>query len=105
MKTILNWFETISLAGTTGIVAGLSGLLTLACTRMRAWRVKVALAVIAPFIVSYCVYWLPAWMGKDASEYSAWAFIIIFPWGLAGVAASLAVVGLSYVFAHRSEIG
>lgn len=105
MTGFLNWFETMPISGTTAIVACLSGLLTLSCIRVRRWKVKVGVALIGPLALSCCLYWLPVWMGEDPSEYGAWAFIIVFPWGMAGIAASLGIVGVSYVWAHRADLG
>ena len=105
MNGFLNWFETMPLAGTTAIAATLAAVLSLASLRVRRWGVRLAVALFGPFLISYCLYWLPVWMGEDPSEYGAWAFIIFVPWGAAGVMASLAVLGASYVWAHRADLG
>jgi hypothetical protein len=40
--------------------------------------------IIVPFVFAYSLYWLPVWLGADSSEYSAWAFLCVGGWFLAG---------------------
>jgi hypothetical protein len=49
-------------------------------------------ALIAPFIIAFCLYWSPVWLGADPSEYHAWAFVFILPWFLAGAIPAWAIV-------------
>jgi hypothetical protein len=49
-------------------------------------------AVAVPFGLAYCLYWSPVWLGADVTEYSAWAFVTIAPWFLAGLVSAAAVV-------------
>lgn len=49
-------------------------------------------AGIVPLAFAYCLYWTPVWLGNDPSEYSAWQFVVIVPWFIAGVISSSIVV-------------
>ena len=49
--------------------------------------------VIVPFILAYCLYWLPFWLGSDdVSQYGAWAGLGIGAWFLAGFFPSAVMV-------------
>jgi len=46
-------------------------------------------AVVVPFVLAYCLYWSPVWLGSDdVSQYGAWAFVVVPTWFVAGVIAS-----------------
>ena len=71
-------------------------------------RLRKLWALIVPFALAYCLYWLPVWLDADKSEFHrallrsefhTWQFIIV-PWFLAGVIASAAVVS---VFSDRDK--
>jgi hypothetical protein len=66
------------------IVAVLSvGIVWFLC-RVSPVRLHALWIVIAPFVVAYCVYWSPVWLGAgDSSEYHIWGGMIVF-WFLAG---------------------
>ncbi len=55
--------------------------------------------VLVPFILSYCIYWSPAWLGADPVEYHVWAGLFIFLWFLSGVFPSAVVV---FLLRHRA---
>src|SRR3977135_1575807 len=48
--------------------------------------------VIVPFILAYCLYWSPVWLGSDPSEYGAWAVLGVGAWFLAGFFPSAVMV-------------
>ena len=49
-------------------------------------------AVVVPFVLAYCLYWSPVWLGSDdVSQYDAWAGIIVI-WFLAGLFPSASLV-------------
>jgi len=48
--------------------------------------------LFVPFIIAFCLYWTPVWLGADPSEYHAWALVFIIPWFLAGALPSAAIV-------------
>jgi hypothetical protein len=78
--------------------AGIVALLCFACPRSlhKVW------VVIVPLVLSYCLYWSPAWLADGSefqralirSEYHAWAPLFIGTWFLAGAIPSAAIVGL-----------
>lgn len=44
---------------------------------------RIILVLVAPFIMSYSLYWVPVWLSeaKDKSgEFSAWSTAFIGPW-------------------------
>jgi len=55
---------------------------------MRATGLRWAAAVLVPFLLSYCAYWMPAWLGANSSEYSSWEFLGVGAPFLAGLVAS-----------------
>src|SRR6266478_2423758 len=57
--------------------------------------------VIVPFILAYCLYWSPVWLGSDPSEYSAWAVLCVGTWFLAGAVSSTLTVLI--LRKHRTE--
>lgn len=45
--------------------------------------------IIVPFVLAYCLYWLPVWLGSDdVSQFVAWAFVVVPIWFVTGVIAS-----------------
>lgn len=49
-------------------------------------------AVFIPFVLAYCLYWSPVWLGSDRSEYGAWAALAVGGWSLAGFIPSAVAV-------------
>lgn len=49
-------------------------------------------ALVVPFIVSNCIYWLTVPNGADAFEYLSWAPLLIIPCAIAGAIPSVAAV-------------
>ena len=57
--------------------------------------------IIVPFILAYCLYWLPVWLGAgDVAQYHAWAGLVIGTWFLAGAIPSGILV---YLLERRKE--
>jgi hypothetical protein len=48
--------------------------------------------VIVPLILACSLYWLPVWLGADASEYGVWAGLFIGAWFLSGAIPSALLV-------------
>src|SRR5450432_2222602 len=59
--------------------------------------------VAAPFALAYVLYWSPVWLGSDdVAQYSAWQFLVVGVWFLAGGVSSVSVV---VVFGrHRARL-
>ena len=45
----------------------------------------------APALFAYSLYWMPVWLGADASEYAPWMLIVVTPLWVAGASASTLV--------------
>jgi len=80
--------ESLSFGSLAGIVALISVLLSIVWANLPSRIVGWVVAVIAPFIVAYSLYWLPVWLGADDLEFGAWAGVFIVPWYLIGLIAS-----------------
>ena len=87
-----NFLDSLSIGSGALLVAVISvGLVWLLCSVSAGFLHKVW-AALAPFVVAYCVYWVPVWLGAAVrSEYSVWAFVIV-PWFLAGMIPSVGLV-------------
>ena len=57
--------------------------------------------VLVPFIFAYSLYWLPVWLGADASGYDVWKGIVVM-WFLAGFFPSAA---LALILQRRESHG
>ena len=70
MKIIV---ESLSLGSEALLVAMFSvGVVWLLCSTLPT-ALRPLWVVIVPFTFAYCVYWLPVWLGADASGYDVWA--------------------------------
>ena len=73
------------------VVTAGSALLAWPCCRLQPAVLRRFVALwCVPFLLSYCIYWLPA--GDGSSEKSAWDLVAIMPPVLAGAIASVPVV-------------
>jgi hypothetical protein len=86
------FLESISLGSGALLIAVLSTVI--------AWLLRSRLsknqhslsAVIVPFVLAYCLYWSPVWLGSDdVAQYDAWAGMIVL-WFLAGFFPSAVMV-------------
>ena len=59
-------------------------------------------AVLFPLALSYCVYWMPVWLGADGSEYLAWALLGVGMPFLAGLLPSAVVTLIVTRHARRN---
>jgi ABC-type Co2+ transport system permease subunit len=64
----------------------------IALVRARSNPLKWLLALGAPFLFTYFLYWTPVWLGTSSEEYSKWAPIFIIPWFAAGAITSALVI-------------
>jgi predicted membrane protein len=92
MKSIVGWFEALPLSMTTLIVTCLSAAVALLWTPIRSRGLRWTLAFVSPFLIAWCVYWTPVWMGADPSEYGAWSGLFLAVWGFPATIASILVV-------------
>jgi hypothetical protein len=91
---MLGLVPALSLTSGAVVVALISAGLALFWAQLRSRSLKWSLALSAPIVVAYSLYWLPVWLGADSAEHSTWAPLFIGPWSLAGAAVSLLVVHL-----------
>jgi predicted membrane protein len=94
MREMIDLFESIPFSATTAIAATISVAVVAALSRVIPIRAMWAAALVVPFMVAYFLYWAPTWVRHDTDtvEYSAWQFLFLFVWGIAGVVSSLAFV-------------
>ena len=90
MKTFL---ESFSLGSSALLIAVLSmGVVWLLRSRLSK-NLHSLSALIVPFILAYCLYWSPVWLGSDdVSQYGAWSGLGVGVPFLAGFFPSAAMV-------------
>jgi hypothetical protein len=95
LRKMKSFIESMSLGEGAMLIAFLSavveGLFCLFFPPVFRWLMAIAI----PVLLSYCLYWLPVWMGADPSEYGNWQLITIGAWFLAG-AASASLVAFAF---------
>src|ERR1043165_8788222 len=87
-----SFIESLSLGSGAVLVAAFCALLAWPLSYLRLAFVRWPAALALPILVSYCLYWLPVWLGASPSEYFSWAFLFIGAWFLAGVITSAVVI-------------
>jgi hypothetical protein len=97
------FFQSLSLTWTSVLVAGVSGIAALFFGRIRRSGVRWAAAALVPFVLSYCIYWMPVWLGADGdrAQYSAWELLCVGAPFLAGLVASSLVTLIITRYAKR----
>jgi hypothetical protein len=86
-------FEPSLLSGGV-FVAAASAVLALVWVRL-PWRAATWLLTAGvPLVIASLVYWLPAWLGENSSEYLHWAPVFIVPWYAVATLASCLVVAI-----------
>jgi hypothetical protein len=82
------FFQSLSLNSASLLVGTTSAVAALLIGRIRLAVARWLAALLFPLAASYCVYWLPVWLGADGSEYSAWALLGVGVPFLAGLVPS-----------------
>lgn len=96
MKDLLG---SLSLGSGAAVVAVCSAVLAGPLCYLRPIILRWLGAIAAPFVLAYTLYWSPVWLGSDdMAQYSAWQFLVVGVWFLAGVASSVVVI---VVFGRR----
>lgn len=88
---MLKFLMSISIGSGAFFVALASAIFAAAWGHIRSELIRTILALMLPVLISYSLYWAPVWLGRDSSEYSAWALVCIIPWSVAGVIASIII--------------
>jgi len=86
------FIESLSLGSGAALVAVISALLAGAMSFTRCTIIRWLSVFVIPLVISFCLYRLPVWLGADGSEYSAWEFLVVGVWFLAGVIPSVLVI-------------
>lgn len=94
------FFQSLSLASASVLVAVISAVAALLIGRITSAVARWFVAVLFPFALSYSVYWMPVWLGADGSEYLAWALLGVGAPFLAGLIASAVV---TFVVKRRAQ--
>jgi|HubBroStandDraft_6_1064221.scaffolds.fasta_scaffold1005842_1 hypothetical protein len=92
MHRVLDFLRSLSL-GTSAILVALASvsIVWLLCSKAPP-RFRFLWAIAIPFALSYCLYWLPVYLGADPSEYHAWELIGVGAWFVAGFVPSIILV-------------
>ena len=95
------FFQSLSLTSASVLAAVISGVGALLIGRIGSTVARWFAAMLFPFVLSYCVYWMPVWLGADGSEYLAWALLGVGVPFLAGLVPSAIVTFLVTRHAQR----
>ena len=89
MKSVL---ESLSLTSGAILIAIISlGVVWLLCSVL-PFALRAIWVVLVPFVFAYSLYWLPVWIGADASAYGVWAIGFVGIWFFAGFLPSAVMV-------------
>jgi hypothetical protein len=104
VSRMLNLFESLPLPATTLIVATLAVLVVALVVRVMPSWFAWASALIVPFVLAYAIYWAPILIYRrtNVADYSAWEFVVVGAWGVAGTVGSLVCVYLLKM-RHKSK--
>ena len=81
MKSVL---ESLSLTSGAILIAIISlSVVWLLCSVL-PFALRAIWVVLVPFVFAYSLYWLPVWLGADASGHSVWAIWFVGIWFFAG---------------------
>ena len=90
MKALL---ESLSLGSGALLIAVLSVVVVCLLSYLLPKAFHWLWVVTVPFVLAYCLYWSPVWLGSDdVSQYSAWAGLGVGTWFLPGVIPSALLV-------------
>ena len=97
------FFQSLSLTSASLLVAVLSAVAALLIGRVGSVVARWFAAVLFPLVLSYCVYWIPVWLGADGdrAQYSVWQLLGVGAPFLAGLVASCLVTLVVTRYAKR----
>jgi len=85
--------ESLSLGSGAAVVAVFSAIFAWLLSYVRPEPLRWLGGVAMPLLVACVFYRLPVWLGStDAAQYSAWTFLVIGVWFLAGAASSAIIL-------------
>jgi hypothetical protein len=98
---VQEFFESLSLGSASLLVAVVCGLAAAVFTRITPVAIAWTGAVVLSFVVAYCVYWTPVWLGSsDRAQYFAWEFLGVGAPFLTGLVVSLVI---TFAFRRRAK--
>jgi hypothetical protein len=95
------FFQSLSLASASALVAVVSAVAAFLVARISSALARWCAAMLLPHVLSYCVYWMPVWLGADSSEYFSWEILGVGVPYLAGLVASVLVTLITTLYANR----
>jgi hypothetical protein len=90
-QAIIDFFDSLGLGYGSLFIAVLSALVACVTARSPVLGLRWGFAVITPFVLSYCCYWMPVWLGRRPDEDWSWAPIGIGFLAFFGLLASIIV--------------
>jgi uncharacterized membrane protein len=85
--------DSLSLGSGAALVAVFSAALVWPLCYVRPVTLRWLATLVVPFALAYILYWAPVWLGSnDVAQYSAWQFLVVGAWFLAGAASSVVVL-------------
>lgn len=90
-SSLIHFFESLGLGYGSLFIAMLSACLAFVTARAPSAGLRWAFAIIIPFVLSYCCYWMPVWLVRRPDEDGSWAPIGIGFLSFFGLLASLIV--------------
>lgn len=88
---MLNLINSLGLGSGALVVMFLSALIAFPAHRINARPLRYIAALVVAFFVAFVLYWLPVFLGTDASEFSGWSLIVVPVWFVAGAFSAVAV--------------
>jgi ABC-type thiamin/hydroxymethylpyrimidine transport system permease subunit len=79
------FLESLSLGSGAALIAGVSAGAAWLVGRVRSAAIRWCAAVLVPFALSYCCYWIPVWLGGSRDQHSSWEFLVVGIWFVAGL--------------------
>src|SRR5262249_31900000 len=87
MEGLRKFLDSFSLTSGAALVAVLSAGVFRLVSSVGPAVLRKIWVLIVPFILAYCLYWSPVWLGNDSSEYGPGAFLCFGRGFVAGVIA------------------
>jgi hypothetical protein len=100
--SIIQFFDSLGLGYGSLFIAVLSAVVACVTARFSSPGFRWAVAVVTPFVLAYCCYWMPVWLGRRPDEDWSWAPIGIGFLSFFGILASLIVTFIISRHAKRN---
>jgi len=101
---MLKFIDYLSWQSGFPVVMAMSAVLALFSRRLQPAPLRWFVGVIAPIVISYCLYWSPVWLkGHSSSEYSSWEGLFVVPWSLAGFVVFVVIMAVDCLIRERRK--